>query len=190
MKSAGDQRGRTLVTTLVVLVVLAAGVVLVSTALAGIGAVNDVTRLFAGSKVVLITDRTNLPIVKAERMLPGDRAAGVIKVGNFGTRPGVLYAKPRRVADKAGPNGGHLSWRLMLRVQELKKGGRTRTVWYGRIDDFKRVRLGVLKAGKTKRYRFTAHFRMRPPVKSTLSANLLMGSSFKTDWVFELKPKR
>jgi hypothetical protein len=170
------------------LTVLFGGVVLVSSALADISSVTD---LFAGSDVVLITSKTNLPIATADRMLPGDRARGVIKVGNFGTRTGVLYVKPRRIVDKPGPRGGHLSWRLTLRIQELRADGTTRTAWFGHVTELtRRVRIGTLKPGTTRRYRFTVHYRMWPPARSAVSPELLMGASYKTDWVFVLKPKR
>lgn len=171
----------------VLFAILFAGVVLVSNALADISSVTD---LFASRDVVLVTNRTNIPIATADRMMPGDRARGVIKVGNFGTKKGVLYVRPRRVVDKPGPRGGHLSWRLVLRIQELRKNGTTRTVWRGYVTELKRARIGTLKPGQIRRYRFTVQFRMRPPARSTLSASVLMGARYKTDWVFVLKPKR
>lgn len=169
------------------LAVLFLGAVLVSNAVADISSITD---LFADRDVVLVTNRTNLPIVTAKRMLPGDKARGVIKVGNFGSKRGVLYVRPRRVVDEPGPRGGRLSWRLLLRIQEIRSDGSTRTAWYGYITELTRVRIGTLKPGQVRRYRFTVQFRVRPPARSSLNPNLFMAASFKTDWVFVLKPKR
>jgi hypothetical protein len=167
--------------------VLFAGVVLVSNAMADISSVTD---LFADRDVVLVTNRTNVPIVTAERMMPGDSARGVIKVGNFGTKTGVLYVRPRRVVDNPGPRGAHLAWRLVLRIQEIRKNGTTRTVWRGYVTELTKVRIGTLKSGQVRRYRFTVKFRVRPPARSNLDPTLFMGARFKTDWVFVLKPRR
>ena len=63
-------------------------------------------------------------------------------------------------------------------------------MWRGYVTELKRVRIGTLKPGQIRRYRFTVQFRMRPPARSTLNPTVLMGASYKTDWVFVLKPKR
>jgi hypothetical protein len=165
-----------------------AGAVLVSTALAEMSAIQRVGAMFKGSDVVLVTNRTNLPIVRAERMLPGQTARGSIKVGNFGDDPGTLWVKPRRQVDTVGIFGGELSQRLMLRIVSLSrpKG----TAWRGYVREMGRVKLGVLRPGQVRRFRFIVQFRVRPPARSGLHENLFMKSTYKTDWVFQLTPKR
>jgi len=165
-----------------------AGVVLVSSALADIGAIRRVGAMFKGNDLVLVTSRTNLPILRAERMLPGQKARGAIKVGNFGDDPGELWVRPRRQVDTKGIYGGELSQRLILRIVSLSppKG----TVWRGYVRDMGRVRLGTLRPGQVRRFRFVVQFRVRPPVRSALRPNLFMKATYKTDWVFRLMPKR
>lgn len=165
-----------------------AGVVLVSSALADIGVIRRVAASFRGDDVVLITSRTNRPIIQAERMQPGDKVRGSIKVGNFGDDPAILWVKPRKQRDILSMYRVALSKRLMLRIVSLTRP--RRTVWRGYVRDLGRVRIGVLKPGQVRRYRFVVEFRVRPPVRSGLHENLFMRGTYKTDWVFQLTPKR
>jgi len=165
-----------------------AGAVLVSTALAEMGAIQRVAATFKGHDVVLVTNRTNMPIVTAERMMPGETVRGSIKVGNFGDHAGILWVKPRRQADTVGIFGGRLSQRLMLRIVRLSRP--RGTVWRGYVRELGRVKLGLLRPGEVRRFRFIVQFRVRPPARSRLSESLFMRSTYKTDWVFQLTPKR
>lgn len=168
--------------------VVFAGVVLVSSALADIGVIRRVAASFQGDDVVLVTNRTNRPIVTASRMMPGDQVRGSIKVGNFGDDPGVLWVKPRKQRDMLSMYGVALSKRLMLRIVSLSKP--RGTVWLGYVRDLRRARLGVLKPSQVKRYRFIVQFRVRPPARGAMSESLFMRATYKTDWVFRLTPKR
>lgn len=181
-------RARILVAALLVAVALV-GVVLVSSALAEIAAVKRVAASFSGNDLVLVTNRTNKPIVTADRMLPYQKVRGTVRLANRGRDPGVLWVKPRRQSDIESIYGGRLSKRLILRIVRLTypRG----TVWQGYVRSLGRgVKLGILKPGQVARYRFVVQFRPRPPLRVPQGASFYMKGTYKTDWVFTLRPKR
>jgi len=167
-----------------------AGVVLVSTALAGIGAVKQVAKQFAPRKLVLVSSRVGRPIVTAERMVPGDRTRGFVKVKNKGTASGVLYVRRRRSANTLGLGDGRLSDKLFLTIYRVGRHKGPGRLWRGYLGSMGRVRIGVLKPGEVRRYRFVVQFRTRPPLRGAQVDNLYMGSRYTTDFVIRLVPRR
>lgn len=174
---------------LFVAVLLIAGAILVSTALAGLGAVRDLPKAFAGEPVLKNTKEGRF-VVRADRMVPGQRAFGEVRVRNEGTRAGVLSVRPWRAEDTPGIGGGELSAKLLLMIRRVDRRGGLHTVWKGHLGAMGRVRVGVLRPGAVRQYRFVVRFLVRPPARGALDDDAFQGSRFTTDFVWELAELR
>jgi len=168
-----------------VAVILAASLALVATALADLGAVTQLPKTFA-DKPVLTNSRAGRFIVRAERMVPGQKARGQVRVANKGTETGVLYVRLSRSRDVRGVGRAKLSAKLLLAIRRVDRHGNLRTVWKGYLGAMDRVRVGVLRPGAVRRYRFVVRFRVHPPALGCFSDNDFQGSRFTTDFVWEL----
>lgn len=164
---------------------LAGSLVLVGTALADLGALKDLPRQFAEGPVI-VNSKAGRFIVRGERMVPGDKVRGQVRIANKGTRPGVLYVRPRGALDRPGPWRAPLSSRLLLAIRRVDRHGGLHTVWRGYLQGMGRVRVGVLKPGAARRYRFVVLFRVRPPARGVYRGNAFQRSSFETDFVWQL----
>jgi hypothetical protein len=182
----GRAGGRALVFALAL---LAGGALFVSAALADLGAVKQLPQTFA-DQPVLTNSRAGRFIVRADGMVPGQRARGQVRVANRGKQTGVLYVRLRRPKDTAGIGGAELSAKLLLAIRRVDHNGNLRTVWKGYLGAMDRVRVAVLRPGAVRRYRFVVRFRVHPPARGYFSDNDFQGSRFSTDFVWELVPVR
>ncbi len=180
----GDGARRTL-RLVTAVATLAASLVMVGTALADLGAVEELPRLFT-DRPVLANSKAGRFVVCGERMVPGQKVRGQVRIANKGTRTGVLYVRPRGALDRPGPGRAPLSSRLILAIRRIDRRGGLHTVWRGFLGDMGRVRVGVLRPGAVRRYRFVVQFRVRPPARGVYLDNAFRQSSFTTDFVWQL----
>jgi hypothetical protein len=166
-------------------VLLVAGTLLVSTALADLHAVRDLSKTFA-SKPVLVNSRAGRFVVRGVHMMPGQTVRGRVRIRNKGTKAGVLYVRPRRQLDTPGFSGGELSGKLLLTIKRVGRNGRLRTVWRGYLSGMGKVRLGLLQPGSVRRYRFIVYYNPGLPARGVLDAEHFEGSRFTTDFVWTL----
>jgi hypothetical protein len=173
---------------IVVAAILAASLVLVASALADLGAVRGLPRMFA-DKPAISNSRSGTFIVRADRMTPGKSVRGSVRIVNKGGAAGVLYVSPRNQLDKPGPYGAELSTKLYLTIRVVGRHGTT-TLWRGYLSGMGKVRLGVLRRGVARTYRFIVTFRMHPPARQVLTDNDFQKSRFTTDFVWKIVPLR
>jgi hypothetical protein len=164
---------------------LAASLILVATALAGLGAVKELSQTFA-DKPVLVNSRAGRFIVRGDHLVPGQKVRGQVRVANKGKQRGVLYVRLRRPRDEAGLRGADLSAKLLLAIRRVDRRGHLHTVWKGYLGAMDPVRVAVLRPGAVRRYRFVVRFRIHPPARGFFSDNDYQGSRFTTDFVWEL----
>lgn len=180
----GTSIGRTL-RLVVVAAALAASLILVTTALAGLGEVKELSETFA-DKPRLTNSRSGRFIVRGDHLLPGQKVRGQVRIANKGKQRGVLYVRLRRPLDEPGLRGAELSGKLLLAIRRVDRRGRLHTVWKGYLGAIDRVRVAVLRPGAVRRYRFVVRFRVHPPARWFFSDNDYQGSRFTTNFVWEL----
>jgi hypothetical protein len=99
-------------------------------------------------------------VVRASGVEPGDQAVGAVTVANEGDATGALRLTQSDVLDAPGPGGARLSTMLGLRIDEARTG---RPVYRGVLGAMDERRLGYLRAGEERTYRFTLTFPRRAP---------------------------
>ncbi len=175
---------------MVVAAILICALMLVTTALAGLTAAEqELAELFSGQPIIVNSDAGDF-ILRGRNLVPGQKVRGQVRVKNRGKGVGVLYARLRNPRDTPGRYHGELSQTLVLTIRRVNRNGSLHTVWKGHLGTMGRVRLGVLKPGTVRRYRFVVRFRVRTPARGYRSANLYQGSRFSTDFVWTLVPLR
>jgi hypothetical protein len=99
-------------------------------------------------------------VVRANAIEPGDQAVGAVTVANDGDATGAIRMTQSDVLDAPGPGGARLSTMLGLRIDEARTG---RPVYRGVLGAMDDRRLGYLRAGEERTYRFTLRFPPRAP---------------------------
>ena len=97
-------------------------------------------------------------VVRASGMAPGDRSVGTVTVGTGGDATGAFRVRQSDVLDAPGPGGGRLSRMLGLRIDDARSG---RPVYQGVLGAMEEQRLGYLRAGEERAFRFTLTFPQR-----------------------------
>jgi hypothetical protein len=95
-------------------------------------------------------------ILSGRNLAPGDRVTGAVTIANRGALPGsfTLDAKVRGSRSMAG--------NLALTVRERRRRG-LRVVYSGTLARFRGVKLGTIRRGQARRFRFTVAFRTSAP---------------------------
>lgn len=129
--------------------------------------------------------RSGSPILTATGLKPGESRAGTVVIANDGTIPGSFTLSKSNLSDTPGPNGGALSGRLDLLVDDVTGPGAPATVYSGKLAAMPARALGVLTAAQSRTYRFTVSFPDggAPPGDNS-GDNLYKGSStsVRFDW--------
>jgi hypothetical protein len=134
------------------------------------------------------------PLIRAERMIPGGRRGGNVRVRNRGARAVRLALVRRRIAQGAGPAGGLLSRVLRIKVKRyVRRGGRLRkkTVFQRRVSRMPRRALGRLEPGSSRRFRVSLRLPDggMPPGPGE-GDNAFQGSQLGVDLVWLAEPAR
>jgi len=148
----------------------------------------------ASGKLGIGVTRDGRPLITAERMVPGSRRGGNVRVRNRGMRAVKLALVRRRIAQAAGPAGGLLSQVLRIKVKRyVRRGGRLRkkTVFQRRISRMPRRGLGRLEPGASRRFRVS----LRLPDGGTPPGlhegdNAFQGAQLGVDLVWQAEPVR
>jgi hypothetical protein len=95
-------------------------------------------------------------ILSGRNLAPGDRVTGAVTIANRGALPGsfTLSGKVRGSRSMAA--------NLVLTVRERRRRG-LRVVYSGALARFRRVKLGTIRPGQARRFRFTVSFRTSAP---------------------------
>jgi hypothetical protein len=95
-------------------------------------------------------------ILTGRNLAPGDRVAGGLMIRNTGALSGSLKLKAKVRGSR--PMAAH----LFLTVREQRRRG-LKTVYSGSLARFRAVRLGTIRRGRARRFRFTVRFDPRAP---------------------------
>lgn len=129
--------------------------------------------------------RNGSAILTAAGLKPGDSRAGTVAIANDGTLAGDFTLSASSFSDAPGPNGGALSGRLDLLVEDMTDLGAPMTVYNGKLAAMGPRALGVMPGGQTRTYRFTVSFPDggSPPGSSTGdNAYQASTTSVQFDW--------
>ena len=123
--------------------------------------------------------RGEAAILKAPALAPGGAAVGSLTIHNLGPTAHLVLSRSH-LAETLAPGGGSLVEALRLRIRHVGQGG-GRIVYAGGLATMPKLRLGLLAAGESRRYRFAA-FLPEPG----LVDNGLMGSRIRFDYRWHL----
>jgi spore coat-associated protein N len=124
-------------------------------------------------------------ILAASNMKPGDLVSGTVTIENTGSIGGAFSLSHSNLLDTAGPNGGALSAKLDLLVEDVTAPGFPATVYSGRLDGLGTRALGSFSPGRPHIYRFKVSFPDGgSPPSQTGGDNAYQGSavSVQYDW--------
>jgi len=103
----------------------------------------------------LTNSRDGQAIFQAQRLAPGRSVTGTVQLANSGSLTGALSVQQLDVVDQPGANGGKLSNKVTLNVQDVTGGGAV-PVFAGQLAAFGTRALGNIAPGAARTYRFTA----------------------------------
>ena len=134
------------------------------------------------------------PLITAERMVPGSRRGGNVRVRNRGARAVKLALVRRRIAQAAGPAGGLLSRVLRIKVKRyVRRRGRLsrKLVFQRRLSRMPRRLLGRLEPGRSRRFRVSLRLPDggMPPGPHE-GDNAFQGAQLGVDLVWQAEPAR
>ena len=133
------------------------------------------------------TNSSNGAVLTASKIKPGDAAStGTVTITNSGDVPGTFTLTKANVADTAGPNGGLLSGKLSVLIQDVTVAGSPTTVYTGTIGSMPSQSLGTFAAGAARTYKFSVTFPDGgTPASSTTGDNAYKGSSLSVDYAWD-----
>ena len=141
---------RSLVTPLLVLVLLASAAPLLGATDGGR------KRPQAGhGRLQLVASRRG-EIIRGRNLAPGDRVACALTIRNTGKVAGSLTLRAKVRGSRA------MAAHLFLTVREQRRRG-LKTVYSGSLARFRTSRLGTIRLGRARRFRFTVRFDPRAP---------------------------
>ena len=109
-------------------------------------------------RVKIRNSRGGDALVGMQGMLPGDRVAGTVQIGNASKVRARFYLGLSRLVETQGAGGGRLSYRLVLTVKRLSTTRRPQLIYSGPLRQMPLVKLGVFRARETRTYRFAVLF--------------------------------
>jgi hypothetical protein len=112
-------------------------------------------RAFVGGSFRQINSKEGSAVLMADGLKPGDSRTGTVRITNGGELPGDFTLTESKPADASGPNGGLLSQRLDLLVEDVTAAGHPLTVYSGKLDSMGASALGKFAAGESRVYRFS-----------------------------------
>jgi hypothetical protein len=118
---------------------------------AALASLTDVT-----GRVSIANSRETESILSAAGMRPGESVSGTVTVGNDGDVAGRFTLAAGDVEDVPGPNGGVLSERVVLEVDDVTDPGSPRVVFAGHPAEFGEYDIGTLAPGDERSFVFAA----------------------------------
>ena len=122
-------------------------------------------------------------ILTADKMIPGQSTNGTVVITNTGDVAGTFTLAKSNLTDTPGPNGGVLSAKLDLKVEDVT--GTPTTVYDGKLNAMGTIALGSFASGAAHTYKFTVSFPDGGvPGSATTGDNAYKGSSTSVqfDW--------
>ena len=100
--------------------------------------------------------RAGMPIFTASNVDAGTLVEGAVKIANTGRATGYFSLSQADLTDVPGPNGGALSEKLRLEVDDVTNPSKPVDVYRGRFDALGMRPLGFIAPDSERDYRFTA----------------------------------
>lgn len=145
---------------------------------------NPSNTLTAGN-LAQVNSRDGSAILSVSAMKPGDTSNGTVTITNSGDVPGAFSLSKASLGDTPGANGGVLSGKLHVLVEDVTDPASPAPVYSGKVDAMGTQGLGTLAAGAARTYRFTVSFPDGGiPATDTTGDNAFKGSSMtvRYDW--------
>jgi hypothetical protein len=121
-------------------------------------------------------------VLSADKIKPGDSQNGTVTITNSGDIAGSFSLTKSNVVDTAGPNGGTLSSKLDLLVQDVTVAGSPTTLYSGKLGAMGAQSLGSFAAGAARTYKFTVSFADGgTPPSATTGDNAYKSSAVSVD---------
>jgi len=132
------------------------------------------------------TNSSSGAVLTASKLKPGDSSTGTVTITNSGDIAGTFSLTKSNLADTAGPNGGNLSGKLSVLIQDVTNAGSPTTVYSGTIGSMPAQSLGTFAAGAARTYKFTVTFPDGgTPASTTTGDNAYRGSSLTVDYEWD-----
>ena len=132
------------------------------------------------------TNSASGAVLTASKIKPGDSSNGTVTITNSGDIAGAFTLSKANVADTAGPNGGQLSSKLNVLIQDVTVPATPVQVYNGTIGGMAQQSLGTFAAGASKTYKFTVSFPDGgTPASSTTGDNAYKGSALSVDYSWD-----
>ena len=142
---------------------------------------------YARGALSLKNSRNGAPIFSASNLAPGHSVVGTVTISDTGRLSGSLALSSSNLLDTPGPNGGRLGLLLDLRIDDVS-GGTDRPIYAGKLAAMPRQRLGCLRRGGKRTYRFRATFPDGGlPPSSTTGDNAFQGSAVSVDYLWTVR---
>ena len=111
----------------------------------------------ASGAVSIANSREGQAILQARPMLPGQVTTGTVQLSNTGDGAETMTLDAGDPVDQPGPGGGHLSQRLLLRIDDISSGS-AHTVYNGSLSGLHGADLGTWSKDESRTYRFVVTF--------------------------------
>lgn len=130
------------------------------------------------------TNSSNGAVLTAAKIKPGDPAStGSVTITNSGDISGSFTLSKSNLVDTAGPNGGQLSGKLNVHIEDVTNAGSPASVYNGTIGAMAAQPLGTFAVGEVRTYRFSVTFPDGgTPASGTTGDNAYRGSSLTVDY--------
>jgi spore coat-associated protein N len=138
---------------------------------------------FSGGNLTHGNSKAGSAILTADKMIPGESKNGTVVITNTGDVAGNFTLAKSNLTDTPGANGGVLSGKLDLKVEDVT--GTPTTVYDGKLDAMGTQTLGSFASGAARTYKFTVTFPDGGvPGSATTGDNAYKGSSTSVqfDW--------
>jgi hypothetical protein len=164
------------------LLLLAAAIVVGSSALFSTSSANP-SNTFSSGTLSQSNSKEGTAILSATKMIPGDTKNGTVEITNTGDVSGKFSLSSSNLSDTPGPNGGKLSQRLKLKIEDVTNASSPTTIYDGSFDSMPVQQLGTWGAGDKHTYKFAVTFPdTGTPSSPTTGDNAYQGSSTKLDF--------
>jgi len=97
-------------------------------------------------------------VLRAASLAPGGKTTGTITLTASDKAPIAMTLSGSAVRDSPGRNGGKLSNRLVLTVEDITNARAPRRIYRGKLSGLGEQRLGRMAAGSHRIYRFSVRF--------------------------------
>lgn len=141
--------------------------------------------VFSAGNLSQSNSKAGSAILTASGLRPGDSSNGTVTIANNGDLAGTFSLSKSSLGDTPGANGGTLSGKLDLLVEDVTNVAAPVTVYSGKVNAMGTISLGSFAVSASRTYKFTVTFPDGgTPASDTTGDNAYKGSSMSVqyDW--------